>query len=316
MQNFDFYHPGPPGAGYYPYYAPQFIPRPLDQQQQQQAQQPLASSGVEKSTKQKKREHWSAEQTDALMSQWIENFDIVESKDANKAWSFILKVVNEHGPQRNITQVKKKFAKMKDTYKKCKDANKNKTGEGLNTCPYYEEFDKLLCQRESVNLPEFAEIGAAEIVVTAPDEANSVATVEKHLDDIESESFDRDIDEVAIEGQPDDDTPVKSGKRKVAEENLNTSFQYYEELKGEVKRKKEQQTKEKEKKKTSFHEELIEIQKQQMEMFKQSEKQFQEFQKSFLEKQLEADAKEKENHRKFFLEFAKILSGTEGKAAE
>ena len=68
MQNFDFYHPGPPGAGYYPYYAPQFIPRPLDQQQQQQAQQPLASSGVEKSTKQKKREHRSAEQTDALMS--------------------------------------------------------------------------------------------------------------------------------------------------------------------------------------------------------------------------------------------------------
>ena len=144
----------------------------------------------------------------------------------------------------------------------------------MNTCPYYEESDKLLCQRESVNLPEFAEIGAAEIVVTAPDEANSVAIVEEHLDDIESESFDCDIDEVAIEGQPDDDTPVKSGKRKVAEENLNTSFEYYEELKGEVKRKKKQQTKEKEKKKTSFHEELIEIQKQQMEMFKQSEKQF------------------------------------------
>ena len=53
MQNFNFYHPGPSGAGYYPYYAPQFIPHPHDQQQQQQAQQPLASSGVEKSTKQK-----------------------------------------------------------------------------------------------------------------------------------------------------------------------------------------------------------------------------------------------------------------------
>ena len=245
-QNFNFYRPGLPGAGYYPYYAPQFIPHPHDQQQQQEAQQLLASFGVEKSTKQKKREHWSAEQTDGLMSQWVENFVIVESKDANKAWSFTLKVVNEHGPQRNITQVKKKFAKMKDTYKKCKDANKNKTGEGLNTCPYYEEFDKLLCQRESVNLPEFEEIGAAEIVVTAPDEANLVATVEEHLDDIESE-------------------------------NLKTSFEYYEELKGEVKRKKEQQTKEKEKKETSFLEELIEIQKQQMEMFKQSEKQFQEF---------------------------------------
>ena len=57
-----------------------------------------------------------------------------------------------------------------------------------------------------------------------------MATVEEHLDDIESESFDRDIDEVAIEGQPNDDTPVKSGKRKVAEENLNISFEYYEKL--------------------------------------------------------------------------------------
>ena len=50
---------------------------------------------------------------------------------------------------------------MKDAYKKCKDDGK-KIGSKSNKCPYYHEFDKLLWDRDVVNLPEFMEVGSAK----------------------------------------------------------------------------------------------------------------------------------------------------------
>ena len=90
-------------------------------------------------------------------------FDILNSKDANKAWAHILKNVNLHGTVRTLDQIKRKFAKIQEKYIKCKDANSKKTEEGLNKCPYYDELDKLLCQKKKVKLPELAEVGAIEI---------------------------------------------------------------------------------------------------------------------------------------------------------
>ena len=60
--------------------------------------------------------------------------------------------------------------------------------------------------------------------------------------------------------------------------------------------------------KQTFQQELIQLQKQQIKSFEESERRFQEFQKSLLDKQLEAEAKEKDKDRAFFLEFAKIVS--------
>lgn len=97
-------------------------------------------------------------------------------------------------------------------------------------------------------------------------------------------------------------------KRKSQKDYLESSFEYYEELKEEVRQKKRAKATNEKGKKTSFHEELIEIQKQQMQMFKESEKQFQTFQTTLFEKQIAADALDKEKERNFYLEFAKIMA--------
>ena len=59
--------------------------------------------------------------------------------------------------------------------------------------------------------------------------------------------------------------------------------------------------------KKKFHDELLEIQKQQFRLFEESEKRFQAFQSEMLEKQLQSEAVEKQKDREFFLQFGKML---------
>ncbi len=51
------------------------------------------------------------------------------------------------------------------------------------------------------------------------------------------------------------------------------------------------------------------MQKEQIKVFEQSERNFQQFQMSMFEKQLEAEAKEKDKERDFFLKFGQIITG-------
>ena len=59
--------------------------------------------------------------------------------------------------------------------------------------------------------------------------------------------------------------------------------------------------------KKAFHDELLEIQKQQLKLFEESEKRFQAFQPEMLEKQLQSEPVEKQKDREFFLQFGKML---------
>ena len=59
--------------------------------------------------------------------------------------------------------------------------------------------------------------------------------------------------------------------------------------------------------KKAFHDELLEIQKQQLKLFEESEKRFQAFQSEMLEKQLQSEAVEEQKDREFFLQFGKML---------
>ena len=316
--------PGYPGYSYYPA-APQFQQHMQGCQpppEIQHTRQETETVEIEKPIKQKaKRVHWSAVQTNALVSAWQENYDILNSKDANKGWAQIVKIVNLHGTVRSLDQIKRKFAKIQEKYIKCKDANSKKTGEGLHTCPYYEELDKLLHQKKKVKLPELTEVGAVGVSGDETienevfDEENVSEPSEDSFDNLTEpdnppEPADNPVDPVADE--PKKPTMEASGrKRKTQEDCLESSFEYYEDLKEEVRNKnRSKATSGKEKKKT-FQEDLIEIQKQQMQMFKDSEKQFQTFQTTLFEKQIAADALDKEKERTFYLEFAKIMAGNQ-----
>ena len=59
--------------------------------------------------------------------------------------------------------------------------------------------------------------------------------------------------------------------------------------------------------KKSFQEQMIELQKQQIELFKNSEENYMKFQRDMLREQLEAESRERENDRQFFLRFGEML---------
>ena len=70
----------------------------------------------------------------------------------------------------------------------------------------------------------------------------------------------------------------------------------------EIKKNKEKKGRQK-----TFHNELLEIQKQQLKLFEESEKRFQAFKSEMLEKQLQSEPVEKQKDREFFLQFGKML---------
>ena len=81
-------------------------------------------------------------------------------------------------------------------------------------------------------------------------------------------------------------------------------------------KKKEKGSKPPKEKPKSFQEQLIDMQKQQIEVFERSETNFQTFQLSMFQKQLDAEAKEKEKDRDFFLKFGKMLTGSTSKSSK
>ena len=132
-----------------------------------------------------------------------------------------------------------------------------------------------------MNLPEFREVGAVK-PLAFDDEKKSEEDKTEPLD------------------------AGSSKKRKTTEpENLDDSFEYYEELKRDFVDAKKKKTDDKKGKQ-------IQLQKQQIKSFEESERRFQEFQKSLLDKQLEAEAKEKDNDRAFFLEFEALKAINKG----
>ena len=207
----------------------------------------------------------------------MKHFDNIESSRCNQYWPKIVQEVNSHGTEKTLKQCKVKIRNLKDSYKKCKDENKS-SGNNFNTCQFYDKFDRVLSTRNVVNLPEFREVGAVK-PLAFNDEKKSEENKTEPLD------------------------AGSSKERKTTEaENLDDSFEYYEELKRDFADAKKKKTDDKKGK------ELIQLQKQQLKSFEESERRFQEFQKSILDKQLEAEAKEKDKDRAFFLEFAKIVS--------
>ena len=155
---------------------------------------------------------------------------------------------------------------LKDSYKKCKDENKKAENE-RSSCPYFDDFDRVLCSRNVVKLPEFYEAGAVDeenFQESPPHEETSAAKDDEEYNSPTSKRNFSDFEE-------NDTYLTDHGKVKQAS-----------------------------KKAKSFHEELLNLQREQIKMFEISEKRQADFQQEMLERQLEAD-------REFFLEFGKTL---------
>ena len=136
-----------------------------------------------------------------------------------------------------------------------------------------------VCQNLEISMPEFGEVGVAD-EITESLGSPSVVNLES-----------------------------TSNKRKIA--NLDESFegdQFLNELEemqtaaGNPKKKKDTKPPKK-----LFQEQMIELQKQQIELFKNSEENYMKFQRDMVREQLEAESRERENERQFFLRFGELL---------
>ena len=178
-----------------------------------------------------------------------------------------------------------KIRNLKDAYKKCKDENKQ-SGNERRSFAFYEEFDRVLSVGNIAKLPLVCDVGVAEELAQSHPEY--------HVDDDTTYDF----QEIEFEENKE------NRERKTLD--LNESLEseaFVDELEEAVKSKK---IKTKKDAKKTFHDELLEIQKQQLKLFEELEKRFQTFQSEMLEKQLQSEAVEKQKNREFFLQFRKM----------
>lgn len=313
----------------------QMLPLQPPQQQQVLPLQPQQRKENDSTDSQKqerdktKRDRWTPEQNQILVSMYVDNYEALESSNCNKVWPKILESVCNHGPKKTLKQVKVKIRNMKDTYKKCKDENK-KSGNNLHKCQFYDEFDRILSQRDVVKLPEFFEVGAVketqdfqEPEDTKELENETLLKTKKRKDffsseeendecrDEDYEGMEKDIKKKRATKSDGNGILSKTRKRKQdifssSEEQNDEDEEYYEDLKKDVKKKR---TKKQNDKPKNFQEQLLALQTEQMNIFERSERHFREFQQRMFEQQIEAEAKEKEKDREFFLKFGAILTG-------
>ena len=81
--------------------------------------------------------------------------------DVTRSGQDISNKISAQGSSKAIKQCKVKIRNLKDSYKKCKDKNKKK-GNERSSCPYFDDFDRVLSSRNVVKMPEFCDVGAAD----------------------------------------------------------------------------------------------------------------------------------------------------------
>ena len=74
--------------------------------------------------KEKGRNKWTKEETDALVNAWRDAFVELESHKNPVAWKCIQESVNAKGGGKTLNQIKKKLSNLKDRYKEAKERNK------------------------------------------------------------------------------------------------------------------------------------------------------------------------------------------------
>ena len=294
--NFNFVHQHPNSIP--PQYFQYMQVQPQTMQQQSMQRQTI-STNPEEIQEPKKRDKWTKIQTKTLVAMWKENLNDIESGKANMVWIKIKAEVDKYGTTKTVKQCKTKIRNLKDTFKKAKE-NNQKSGSAPNFPEFYDLFDDAIGHRDSVQLPEFTEVGLA-------DTENETVDGQDEGDEFDDEYYKSD-DEVAL-----------TRKRKSINEEVNVKekLQKYEEdgefmskleqEKEQREAKKPQKTKEKEASK-SFYEQVLNLQKEQLAALKESEQRQHDLLLSILEKQSQSDEKERQKDREFFLELGKLFS--------
>ena len=96
-----------------------------------------------------------------MINAWKENFYEIETYRQSSAWLGVKAAVDNHGPTKYVKQINAKLGRLKDTYKQGKD-NSSRTGVAPQSCPYYNDFNELLGEREIVSFKQVKEVGCSK----------------------------------------------------------------------------------------------------------------------------------------------------------
>ena len=232
-----------------------------------------------KKDEKKYKDRWTTPETDVLVGQWVENYQLLKSSRTKEAWIDMAAAVNGvggKGQYRTVNDCKSKIRNLIADYTKAKE-NNNRTGQDPHFPRYYEEFDSVLGTRDTFILPEVKERGFGQgSQTTASPSTGSVLTREE---DTVSDEYLAAIDAKRKKKPDEKDIPIVKKKKK------------------------------------SKHDEMVALQYRQLEAFEQSDKRHNDFMKAMLEKQEKDDEREREREkeregkeREFFLELGKLFS--------
>ena len=96
-----------------------------------------------------------------MINAWKENFYEIETYRQPSAWLKVKAAVDNHGREKSVKQIKAKLGRLKDAYKQVKDSN-SRTGAAPQSRPYYNDFDKLLGERDIVSFKQVKEVGCSK----------------------------------------------------------------------------------------------------------------------------------------------------------
>ena len=65
------------------------------------------------------------------------------------------------GLEKTVKQIKAKLARLKDAYKQAKD-NNSKSGASPQYCQYYNDFDEVLGERDTISFKNVKEVGCTD----------------------------------------------------------------------------------------------------------------------------------------------------------
>ncbi|XP_066910308.1 uncharacterized protein [Clytia hemisphaerica] len=271
----------------------------LNFQQNQQQSEPSTEQPSTSQSQNTTRDSWTSEQTTTLVYLWVENQDMLNSTNANKAWGKIRDAVNKvNGKPKNITKCKAKIKGLKDAYKKCKRHNEGKSGVEFKTCKFYQQLDRVLSDKHVMTMPNVKESGQSKpdcaddrAEPAEPDDWTCGKSILQQEDEL-IESEDSDIDTETARGTGINDTFEEfegTDENKKPDGNENKNKRKLTDLNDSKKNKK----------KKTFHEELLDVQREQIDFFKSSEQNYTKFMRELVKNQQKHDAEEKKRDRDF-----------------
>jgi len=134
-------------------------------------------------------EKWTDDEQKMLLTLWAEKFELLESKDARKAWADIAAKINKHfGTKRTTEKFSKKIKYLIDRYKIAKDWNSNQSGGHRRKSIYYDQIDEVLGCRDVITLQNVKEAGSSSRRDSSETEPSTPKSLEDSTSDDEAKT--------------------------------------------------------------------------------------------------------------------------------